>query len=289
MKMPLKLSHGLLITNVIGRRFQKKKLLQQLKNITEPNTCWPSHDIKTFRNSSYDNYGTAREKARKAEFKSELNSDTERERENIKAPKRKIDSKMLFSCSDDSDKECINTKLPTPPIMQAEEYFQEIIRQQTYFKTQLWQIADDFKVMKDKLLQQFHQRPNEYQREESIFSVFQLPFNTVDDLEQRLEDFLNQAKNFEASVKEVSRIGGKNPYEFIKRNCTHLLTNELAEKYSWLGARQKRKFAPLKLADLLIVAGQETDSNYTKKVLEEAIQKWLRRAKERMTAELKKL
>lgn len=53
-------------------------------------------------------------------------------------------------------------------------------------------------------------------------------------------------------VKEVSRVGGKNPYEFVKRNCTRLLTNELAEKYSWLGAKQKRKFCHLKLADLLI-------------------------------------
>lgn len=45
---------------------------------------------------------------------------------------------------------------------------------------------------------------------------------------------------------------GKNPYEFIKRNCIRLLTNELAEKYSWLGAKQKQKFCRLKHADLLI-------------------------------------
>ncbi|XP_039306792.1 uncharacterized protein LOC113004968 [Solenopsis invicta] len=99
--------------------FPKEKIVAAIKKHAKPNTCWPSHDIKTFRNNSYDNYGTAREKTRKAEFTSELNSDTERERENVKTSKRKIYSKMLSSCSNDFDEECINTKLPTPSIMQG--------------------------------------------------------------------------------------------------------------------------------------------------------------------------
>jgi len=37
----------------------------------------------------------------------------------------------------------------------------------------------------------------------------------------------------------------------------------------------------------ITVSGQESNSEYTKKVLEEAIQKWLRRAKERLDAEKK--
>ncbi|XP_011861114.1 PREDICTED: uncharacterized protein LOC105558166, partial [Vollenhovia emeryi] len=168
------------------------------------------------------------------------------------------------------------------------QHFKEIIRQQSYFKTQLWQIADNLKDMKNELLQQVRQRQNVTEREESIFSFQQLPFNSVEDLEEHLEQFLCQPNNFEASVKEVSRVGGNHPYEFIKRNCTRLLTNELAEKYSWLGAKQKRKFGHLKLADLLIVSGQNSNSEYTKKVLEEAIQKWLRRAKERLNGEEKK-
>ncbi|CAL1678842.1 unnamed protein product [Lasius platythorax] len=169
------------------------------------------------------------------------------------------------------------------------QYFKEIIRQQSYFRTQLWQIADDLRDMKNELMQQVRQRPNvNDQREESIFSFLHLPFNSVEDLEEHVEQFLNQPNNFETSVKEVSRVGGKNPYEFVKRNCTRLLTNELAEKYSWLGAKQKRKFCHLKLADLLIVSGQDSNSAYTTKVLEEAIQKWLRRAKERLNAEKKK-
>jgi len=50
----------------------------------------------------------------------------------------------------------------------------------------------------------------------------------------------------------MSRVGGKNPYDFIRRNCTRTLTNELGEKYSWLGQKQKRKFSCLKFSALLI-------------------------------------
>jgi len=41
-------------------------------------------------------------------------------------------------------------------------------------------------------------------------------------------------------------------YEFVKRNLNQLLSNKLAEKYSWLGKKHKRKFYELKLAEMLI-------------------------------------
>jgi len=81
------------------------------------------------------------------------------------------------------------------------QYFKEIIRQQSYFRTQLWQIADDLRNMKNELMQQVGQRPNgNNQREESIFSFLYLPFNSIEDLEEHVEKFLNQPNNFETSV-----------------------------------------------------------------------------------------
>lgn len=50
----------------------------------------------------------------------------------------------------------------------------------------------------------------------------------------------------------MSRVGGNTPYEFIRCNCSRLMTNELAEQYSWLRTKGKRKFCKLKPADLLI-------------------------------------
>ncbi|KYQ51476.1 hypothetical protein ALC60_09421 [Trachymyrmex zeteki] len=174
--------------------FQMEKIVAAIKKHAEPNTCWPSYDITTFRNSSYDNYRIAREKAKKAEFTSELASDTD----NNKIPKRKVIQKK-FSSSSDSLAE--DTVLRTPPVMQVvHRYFKEIIRQQSYLKTQLWQITDDLRAMKNELLQQNHQQPNANRREQSIFSSFDLPFNSVKDIEQLLEQFLKQPNNFETSV-----------------------------------------------------------------------------------------
>lgn len=53
-------------------------------------------------------------------------------------------------------------------------------------------------------------------------------------------------------ILEVSKVGGKNAYEFVKRNLSQILTNELAAKYSWLGKKNKRVFRILKLSQLII-------------------------------------
>lgn len=53
-------------------------------------------------------------------------------------------------------------------------------------------------------------------------------------------------------VAQASRIGGKHSYEFMKRNLSKLLSDKLAERYSWLGKKQKQKFHELKLAEMLI-------------------------------------
>lgn len=50
----------------------------------------------------------------------------------------------------------------------------------------------------------------------------------------------------------------------------------------------KKEITAYKMLIFITVSGQESNSEYTKKVLEEAIQKWLRRAKERLDAAKKK-
>lgn len=50
----------------------------------------------------------------------------------------------------------------------------------------------------------------------------------------------------------------------------------------------KKEIITYKMLIFITVSGQDSNSAYTTKVLEEAIQKWLRRAKERLNAEKKK-
>jgi len=175
----------------------------------------------------------------------------------------------------------------------CDKYFQEIIRQQSYFRTDLWQMADDLKKIKDTIINsdiiRQNQNGNKQQDVRSIYSVFDLPLKTVEEMEGEVEQFLQIPDNFERSITEACIIGGTSCYNFIKRNLSRLMNNELAQKYSWLGAKLKRKFCNLRIADMLITAGSaHSHLTYTKLELEKAIQKWLRRAKERYDAERKR-
>ncbi|CAL1671922.1 unnamed protein product [Lasius platythorax] len=165
--------------------------------------------------------------------------------------------------------ECTCQLCPAHSQMQNknEMYFKEIIRQQNYFKAQLWQTSEDIKDIKNAGL---NQTPGIIQRQESVFSSFTLPIETDQQLKQ-VEQYLENQANFNTSVTQALRIGGKHSYEFIKRNLSQLLSNQLAEKYSWLGKKHKRKFCELKLSEMLIAAGEAYNDTFTKKDLEESI------------------
>ncbi|GAB1869621.1 hypothetical protein CAJAP_10700 [Camponotus japonicus] len=169
------------------------------------------------------------------------------------------------------------------------KYFKEIIRQQSFFKTQLWQMADDLREIKDIVTGNLMQQNKDVhkQNEKSIYFSFDLPLKTVEEIEGAVEEFLKISENFERSTMETRIVGGTSPYNFIKRNLSQLITNELAVQYSWLGAKFKRQFSNLRIADMLLAAGTAYCDSYTKLELEKAIQKWLRRTKERCDARKK--
>lgn len=75
-------------------------------------------------------------------------------------------------------------------------YFKEIIRQQNYFKAQLWQTSEDIKDIKNAGL---NQTPGIIQRQESVFSSFTLLIETDQQLEQ-VEQYLENQANFNTSV-----------------------------------------------------------------------------------------
>lgn len=58
--------------------------------------------------------------------------------------------------------------------------------------------------------------------------------------------------NYFYQVIQASRMGGKCPYDFVKRNLSVIMNNDLASKYSWLGAKKKKKFNILKVAELIL-------------------------------------
>ena len=80
-------------------------------------------------------------------------------------------------------------------IIFPEKYFKELIRQQNYFKAQLWQTCEDIRDLKNIGLNQ----ANDNQRQESMFSSFTLPLETEEQL-QEVEQYLKNQAHFEISV-----------------------------------------------------------------------------------------
>ncbi|KAG5881922.1 hypothetical protein JTB14_038444 [Gonioctena quinquepunctata] len=93
------------------------------------------------------------------------------------------------------------------------------------------------------------------------------------------------------SITELSRIGGDNANEFMKRAMSKLITHKLAAEFSWVGLKKKKIFSKMYISNLLIRSAQQNgkSSASTIKEMEDGIRKVLRRAAERAIAEEKRL
>ncbi|GAB1864035.1 hypothetical protein CAJAP_05114 [Camponotus japonicus] len=294
------------------------KMISTIKNHDAPNDSWPSYPIRLVRNGTFANYSIAQEKCRKAEYSSDINSDRSLENKKRVMTKKTYGSSFeedsLLSSDDNNN---LPTKLPTPPRLtndtstsiktkpkkkseatnsldklrnekqmnlsqSIEKYFKEIIRQQNILKASMWQYTDSLQELTTSINRILTNNKVTHQVEEeaSFFTMFDFPLKNEEDL-IRVDEYLNEEKNFNVAMNELSKIGGNSIYNFTQRALNMLITNDLAATYSWLGRRAKKTFNKLKLADLIIGSVKRSILNSTNKECEEAIQKWLRRAKER--------
>lgn len=122
---------------------------------------------------------------------------------------------------------------------------------------------------------------NEY---DSIVNKFPFPIDTIEKFKEA-EQFWSDDINFKSSVHEFSKIGGNSIYEFIKRVMTIIITNNLASKFTWFGTKAKESLLKSKLAEILLRAAEISNLDCDRKMVEEAIRKYLRRAKERSVSE----
>lgn len=86
--------------------YSREKIMTAIRKHESLNTCWPSYKIRSFRNSTFDDYFKARSKSRTAEVTSDLNSEIENN------AKRKRIQKVFTSSSSEED---LETSLSQPP------------------------------------------------------------------------------------------------------------------------------------------------------------------------------
>ncbi|CAH1183172.1 unnamed protein product [Ceutorhynchus assimilis] len=97
-----------------------------------------------------------------------------------------------------------------------------------------------------------------------------------------LNNALKDTNFFEKAVNELSRLGGRNIYDFCVRCLKKVMTDELANQYSWLGRRNKKNFSVMEVSKLIIAAAEAGGKAKNKKEVEDAVSGWLRRANDRI-------
>ncbi|XP_064468828.1 uncharacterized protein LOC135383181 [Ornithodoros turicata] len=112
-------------------------------------------------------------------------------------------------------------------------------------------------------------------------SMIQAPFTTTEDLEA-FDSTLNESKTAQL-IDELCRLGGNDVGHATRNILCYILTDSLAEQYSWIGQKGKRKFAVLKFPSIIFRAVRANTKTTTanKVEVETHIKAWLRHAKDR--------
>lgn len=271
--------------------FTQDKIKNAIKNC-EMNSHWPSHKVRTFKDGTFDDYFVARNKARKAESTSDLNSDIDLKR------KRKKKVLSISSGSSDSDDEdrVSPSKLPVPPrkrptytdltptssTLQNNNDSQHLLissgnigiketptlpkcnsackvcctrRYPNNIDKTLFMIKDiccDILVKVDAAILRTDREESKI--ETPILSQVpnvKYPITSETDLKIFEEFFANEEK-YLLLVKMFAKIGGANVGEFVKRCLASTISDEIAEKFSYIGRKEKDNFSVLQLSKAVI-------------------------------------
>lgn len=281
--------------------YTSEKMLTAIKNHEAPNTHWPSHKMEVFRNGTFASYLEARNKTKIAEFSSDLGEDAstrkfrrkkgtlstsssseeEEQPSSLRKPPEKPEIQKITETPETGDGKALEEILVSPsvcsccPVHKSNDgLFRDIRKQYLFLTNILTDIRSDIDELKMGRSNIRAEKP------ESLFTKFQFPLNDDEEL-KKVETFLEDDANFQNAVIEMSKFGGNNMYDFVKRCLSMLLTNVYASSYSWMGRKNKKPFFQLKIANTIMKAAELTKVEGDQKLCEESMKKWLRRAKER--------
>lgn len=151
----------------------------------------------------------------------------------------------------------------------------QLLRQVTILNGKINNVQDDLAELKNKI-------NSDHLKDDDISNAFEedFPITTSQELLNFDKKLLNN-EVFLSFVKFLRRIGGSNPYEYVKRAMSRLMTDTLATEYSVKGAKGKLSFSTLlSLMRALYVA--VPDREYTEKKIDESLGSWLRHSTERL-------
>ncbi|XP_025162047.1 uncharacterized protein LOC109503742 isoform X3 [Harpegnathos saltator] len=115
-----------------------------------------------------------------------------------------------------------------------------------------------------------------------------LPITTFEDI-TRLEEYLKKEENISPLASYLSTIGGHEDVTSItNRILRRLLSDKIASFYSFLGKRNKKAFAHLKLNSVLMKSVLLALPGSTQHEIENSVKEWLKHAPQRSSLKTKK-
>lgn len=106
------------------------------------------------------------------------------------------------------------------------------------------------------------------------FINVQLPISLYEDL-LLFEEQLSEERFKNKLINILKLVGGSNPHVMIRNMLKKLLTNTLAQQFSWVGKKAKRSFKDLRLANVIIQAVRTVHNQITDTEIANSIAKWL--------------
>lgn len=148
-----------------------------------------------------------------------------------------------------------------------------VLRNMSSLKANMLQLREDMQVVINQKVDQIADNP------ENFFQRFEFPVKE----EQTLVDvnnYLQDDMQFKQAVHQMTKLGGKDIYDFIRRCFQETFSDCLSRHYTYDGTKNKLMFKNQKLCLLFIAAAQQ-HNGADHRSIQEAIRKWLRRANER--------
>ncbi|XP_058861074.1 uncharacterized protein LOC117974108 isoform X2 [Acipenser ruthenus] len=102
---------------------------------------------------------------------------------------------------------------------------------------------------------------------------FRFPLDTKEDID-RVERMLMDQATEKALITHICSLGGTTADDIIRRMMSHVLTNNLARGYNWLGRGNKSPFSVLALARVIKAAAKK--SSVTEADTEARMRSWLK-------------
>ncbi|XP_070379305.1 uncharacterized protein [Dermacentor albipictus] len=248
------------------------KIVAMVKKAAMPDASWKCFEVSV--KALFGTYELARRKLNRSEQDSDLNTDSDLPRKRSRKPPQP------WSDSDDSEASQTPAKtqrkgaVPVPRNFPL-DFKQHVLRLLNIIRFTQQQHGE----MLNKLC--------EVLPAHAVITTLPLidkPFDSLD----RLLAFSEQLDKEKVAVlvRELMQLGGKNANAATKRMLAHLLSDELASKFSWVGRKNKLNFSNLKASSAIIAAATQFPQGTTT-IVEDAIKSWLRHAPERASGALK--